>query len=108
MLAGSSETCSIDAISQPSPRQNATTAGPDKSSRSPLLPGSLSVRTATPTGRVSCGAPRRLDRIAVGFFHQPHGFHQQPGGIARRGRLVEAFAALKSISNSPAVHRTTL
>src|SRR5580704_1945254 len=63
--------------SQPKPRQNATTAGPDKSSRSPLDTESLMVRTATLIGPLL-----RLDRVATGLVHEPHRFHQQAGGIA--------------------------
>src|SRR5437016_3082449 len=86
IFAGSSETRNDEVTSQPSPRQNATTAGPDKSSRSPLVTESLIVRTATRIGKVSSGALRCSYRVAIGLIHQPHRFHQQTRRVARRGR----------------------
>src|SRR5258708_25014038 len=83
IFAGSSDTHKEEVTSQPSPRQNATTAGPDKSSRSPLLTESLMVRTATRIRKVSSPDSRRLDRVAIGFIHQPHRFHQEARRVAR-------------------------
>src|SRR5882762_635303 len=82
IFAGSSDTHKEEVTSQPSPRQNATTAGPDKSSRSPLLTESLMVRTATRIRKVSSQDSRRLYRVAIGFIHQPHRFHQEASGVA--------------------------
>ena len=47
MAAGSSRRTNVSVISQPRPRQNATTAGPEASWRSPLAAESLMVRMAT-------------------------------------------------------------
>src|SRR5690349_8285480 len=88
--AGSSEIRNDTVTSQPSPRQAATTAGPEASSRSPLATVSLMERTATLMRR-DCGeiSRRRHRLVAVGFVHQPHCFHQQAcsvfgGRCARR------------------------
>src|SRR5258708_4007107 len=70
IFAGSSDTRNDEVISQPSPRQNATTAGPDKSSRSPLVTESLMVRTAMRIRKVSSGDSRRPYRIAIGLVHR--------------------------------------
>src|SRR5467141_3579856 len=95
IFAGSSDTRNAEVTSQPSPRQNATTAGPDKSSRSPLVTESLMVRTATRIRKVSSGDSRRPHRIAIGFIHQPHRFHQEAGRVARRGRLCRGVRGVE-------------
>src|SRR5437588_276655 len=86
IFTGSSETRNEEVTSQPSPRQKATTAGPDKSSRSPFVTESLIVRTAMRIRKVSWRDSRRLDRIAIGLVHEPHRFHQQARRVACRGR----------------------
>src|SRR5467141_3968203 len=95
IFAGSSDTRNAEVTSQPSPRQNATTAGPDKSSRSPLVTESLIVRTATRIRKVSSGDSRRLYRIAIGLIHQPHRFHQQTGRVARGGRFCRGVCSVE-------------
>src|SRR6266850_1849975 len=95
IFAGSSDTRNAEVTSQPSPRQNATTAGPDKSSRSPLVTESLMVRTATRIRKVSSGDSRRPHRIAIGLVHQPHRFHQEAGRVARRGRLCRGIRGVE-------------
>src|SRR2546429_4764342 len=95
IFAGSSDTRNDEVTSQPSPRQNATTAGPDKSSRSPLVTESLMVRTATRIRKVSSGDSRRSYRIAIGLVHQPHSFHQQASRVARRGRFCRGIRGVK-------------
>ena len=62
MFAGSSETRSTEVTSQFNPRHTATTAGPDKSSRSPLATVSLIVSTATRIRRVT-SFPRGRDSL---------------------------------------------
>src|SRR6266853_5857530 len=95
IFAGSSDTHNEEVTSQPSPRQNATTAGPDKSSRSPLLTESLMVRTATRIRKASSQNSRRLYRVAIGFIHQPHRFHQEAGRVSRCGGLRRGIRGVK-------------
>src|SRR5260370_6939486 len=40
------------------------------------------VRTATRIRKVSSQDSRRLYRVAIGFIHQPHRFHQEASGVA--------------------------
>jgi len=56
--SGSSEHFCAETISQPSSRQRWTTAGPERSTRSPLATESLMVRTATRIMAASWKAPR--------------------------------------------------
>src|SRR6202023_1833040 len=89
IAASSSEMHNVSMISQPRPRQNATTAGPEASWRSPLAAESLIVRMATrmPVSfrdLTLIGA----DFVAAGFVHQAHGFHQKPGSVARGGGAI--------------------
>ena len=58
IVAASSETHSEEVTSHPRPRQAATTAGPDTSSRSPRATESLMVRTATRIRQVIAWEPR--------------------------------------------------
>src|ERR1700674_3807571 len=83
MAAGSSGMHNVSVISQPRPRQNATTAGPEASWRSPLAAESLIVRMATRMpGSFSDLTLIGADFVAAGFVHQAHGFHQQAGSVA--------------------------
>src|ERR1700692_962706 len=93
IAASSSEMHDVSEISQPRPRQNATTAGPEASSRSPLATESLMVRMATrivkvvSSSRIHNLQPEvllRFNLIPARLVHQAHRFHQQPGGVLRR------------------------
>src|SRR5690349_4981983 len=95
--AESSEIADSRATSHPSPRQAATTAGPERSSRSPLATLSLIVRTATRIRRDSSAELLRRDRVlvAIGFVHEPHRFHQQACGVFCGSRALGSVGRIK-------------
>ena len=91
--------------SQPNPRHTATTAGPDRSSRSP--------------SRYCIADCEHRDSHRAGYLRFDRSFSRLASSISRIASIsrpvvfrvvvvrVEAFAALKSISKSPAIQSTT-
>src|SRR5438270_571062 len=92
--AGSSEIGVAAVTSQPSPRQAATTAGPERSSCSPLATLSLIVRTATRMRRESSvkSGRRHGVLVAIRHVHQPHRFHQQSRGVFCRSGTLRSIS----------------